>query len=47
MRKAMLYIHEKGGGAEEAAQFRPFCARYDVCVAGLPDGAGVFHLARA
>ena len=26
MRKAMLYIHGKGGSAEEAAQFSPFCA---------------------
>ena len=37
MRKATLYIHGKGGSAEEAAQFRPFCAEYDVRGIDLAD----------
>ena len=37
MRKAMLYIHGKGGSAEEAAQCRPFCAGYDVRGISLAD----------
>ena len=39
-RKAMLYIHGKGGSAEEAAQFSPFCA-------GLPlESPSVVNLIR-
>ena len=37
MRKAMLYIHGKGGSAEEAAQFSPFCAGHDVRGISLAD----------
>ena len=37
MRKAMLYIHGKGGSAEEAAQFSPFCTRHDVRGISLAD----------
>ena len=37
MRKAMLYIHGKGGSAEEVTLFRPFCAGYDVRGIDLTD----------
>ena len=37
MRKAMLYIHGKGGSAEEVVLFRPFCAGYDVRGIDLTD----------
>ena len=50
MRKAMLYIHGKGGSAEEAAQFSPFCAGHDVRGISLADftpwgSAGQIHAA--
>lgn len=31
LKKAMLYIHGKGGSAQEADHYREICAGYDVC----------------
>lgn len=31
MRKALLYIHGRGGNSKETEQIKPFCADYDVC----------------
>lgn len=31
MKKALLYIHGKGGSAEEADRYKEICSAYDVC----------------
>ena len=37
MRKALLYIHGKGGNATEAEQIKPFCGDYEVFGIDLAD----------
>lgn len=37
MRKALLYIHGKGGSAKESEQIKPFCNGYDVYGIDLVD----------
>lgn len=37
MSNALLYIHGKGGNAEEAEQFKPYCKGYEVYGVGLKE----------
>ena len=37
MRKALLYVHGKGGSSKETKQIKPFCDGYDVYGIDLVD----------